>query len=219
VSPAINVEPIPSGERKIPVFINPQNPNQYLINIYSRLPIVSGNVLEDRSELQVDLNFKNPSQASTVALVVVICVIFVPFGLFGFLGSLVGMFEGEPTAFIIGLVPLGILALMIWGVVSMAKRNKNALSNGCYIPATAQKFWVTHSKNSTTYHLSARYIEPSTKKVHDFHTTGSSSMRSLVGTTVNTFINPDNTKEYYMDVKGALARLGFTTSRDIGKDI
>ena len=37
-------------------------------------------------------------------------------------------------------------------------------------------------------------------------------MKNLVGTKINTYINPDNTNEYYMDVKSALKNLGFTVS-------
>jgi len=117
-------------------------------------------------------------------------------------------------AYIMAIMCPIIAALAIFGMVEYAKRNKSIAEKGYYIPATAQRFWVTRSKNSTTYHQSARYIEPSTKEVHEFHTTGPRMMKELVGTKVNTFINPDNTREYFMDTQSALRKLGFTTSRE-----
>ena len=215
VSPSINVQPLPFEEKKIRVFVNPQNPNQYLINIYEHLPIAGDNVLHDRSELKVDTSKKNANDSTTVALVVLICIFAVPFGLFGMLAGCGGIVSGKIAFGLFALTVLPCVSILaIVGMLKFAKRNKNMLEQGYYVPATALRFWVTHSKNSTTYHLSARYVEPSTKIVHDFYTTGPSSMKTLVGAKVNVFINPENTREYYMDIKGAMQRLGFTVSKD-----
>ena len=110
------------------------------------------------------------------------------------------------------LIPPFMVALLVYAIYKTNKRQKDLVESGYYIPATALKFWVTENKNSKTYHLSARYIEPSTKIVHEFQTAGPETMRNLVDTKVNVYINPDNTKEYYMDVHDALKRLGFTAS-------
>lgn len=218
VSPSISVRPIPFEERKISVYVNPQNPHQYLIDIYSHLPLAGDTVLHDRSEMKVDTSKKNPNQSTTTLLLVMCLVFFVPFALLGFFAGIGGILSGD-TAF--GVVTMimcpTITALAIWGICAMAKKNKSVASNGYYIPATAQRFWVTKSKNGTYYHLSARYIEPSTKQVHEFQTTGPRAMKELVGTKVNTFINPDNTREYFMDTQTALKKLGFTTSREKGE--
>lgn len=218
VSPSIDVQPIPFEKRKIAVYINPQNPSQYLIDIYSHLPLAGDNVLHDRSEMQVDLNKKNPNDSTTAALAIIVCIFVIPFGLFGMLAGCGGMLTGDIGFGIVAMiVPPAISALAIYGIWAFNKRNKNIASNGYYVPAMATRFWVTRSKNSTTYHLAARYIEPSTKIVHDFQTSGPSSMKALVGSKVNVFINPDNTREYFIDVQSALKRLGFTTSRETGK--
>lgn len=218
VSPAFGVRPIPFEERKITVYLNPQNPQQYVVDIYSHLPLTGDNVLHDRSEMQVSLDRKTPNQTGTTALLVLCIVFFCPMAFFGMLVGIGSALSGEAASGIVMAIMCPIIAaLAIFGMVEHAKRNKNLTEKGYYIPATAQRFWVTRSKNSTTYHLSARYIEPSTKQVHEFHTTGPRTMKELVGTKVNTFINPDNTREYFMDTQSALKRLGFTTSRESGK--
>lgn len=219
VSPAFGVRPIPFEERKITVYLNPQNPQQYVVDIYSHLPLAGDNVLHDRSEMQVSLDHKNktPNQANTTALLVLCIVFFCPMAFFGMLVGIGSALSRESVSGVVMTIMYPIIAaLAIFGMVEYAKRNKNLKEKGYYIPATAQRFWVTRSKNSTTYHLSARYIEPSTKQVHEFHTTGPRAMKELVGTKVNTFINPDNTREYFMDTQSALKKLGFTTSREKG---
>ena len=80
VSPSISVEPIPSSERTVPVFIDPQNPNLYVVNIYSRLPIANNGVLEDRSELQVSTKKIDPNQSSRIAIIVIACIFLLPVG-------------------------------------------------------------------------------------------------------------------------------------------
>lgn len=212
VSPSISVEPIPSGERTVPVFIDPQNPNLYVVNIYSRLPIANNGVLEDRSELQVSTKKIDPNQSSRIAIIVIACIFLLPVGLSSAVIGLSMIIEGNPVAALTGTLPIAMAVFMVFLITKSVKKNENVAKMSCYVPATAQRFWVTHSKNSTTYHLSARYIEPSTKIVHDFQTSGPSSMKNLVGTKINTYINPDNTNEYYMDVKSALKNLGFTVS-------
>lgn len=218
VSPAFGVRPIPFEERKITVYLNPQNPQQYVVDIYSHLPLAGDNVLHDRSEMQVSLDRKTPNQTSTTALLVLCIAFFCPMAFFGMVVGIGSALSGETASGVVMAIMCPIIAaLAIFGMVEYAKRNKNLTEKGYYIPATAQRFWITRSKNSTTYHLSARYIEPSTKQVHEFHTTGPSAMRDLVGTKVDVFINPDNTKEFFIDTKTALKRLGFTTSRESGK--
>lgn len=215
VSPSIRVQPIPFSEKKITVYINPQNPNQYLIDFYSHLPLAGNNVLHDRSEMKIDPNKKNPTENSS-ALMIVICIVFLlPFGLISIFSGLSAMMYEKSAisvGMIITIVPLAVVSLAVYGIVKYIKRNKEIAARGCYVPATATRFWVTHSKNNTTYHLSARYIEPSTKIVHNFHTTGPSSMKALVDSKVNVYLNPDNTREYFVDIKEAQRRLGFTAS-------
>ena len=215
VSPSIRVQPIPFSEKKITVYINPQNPNQYLIDFYSHLPLAGNNVLHDRSEMKINPNKKSPTEGSYVLLVVICIVFFVPFGLISFLSGLGAILSKESAAgvgIIVMIVPLAVVSLAMYGILKYIKRSKEIAERGYYVPATATRFWVTHSKNNTTYHLSARYIEPSTKIVHDFHTTGPSSMKALVDSKVNVYLNPDNTREYFVDVKEAQQRLGFTAS-------
>lgn len=212
VSPSISVEPIPSSERTVPVFIDPQNPNLYVVNIYSRLPIANNGILEDRSELQVSTKKIDPNQSSRIAIIVIACIFLLPVGLSSAVIGLSMIIKGNPVAALTGTLPIAMAVFMVFLITKSIKKNENVAKMSCYVPATAQRFWVTRSKNSTTYHLSARYIEPSTKIVHDFQTSGPSSMKNLVGTKINTYINPDNTNEYYMDVKSALKNLGFTVS-------
>lgn len=212
VSPTINVEPIAASERTIPVFIDEHNPNLYVVDIYSRLPIANNGVLQDRSEMQIDKSKKMPNQNSAVVATIIVCIYVVPAAIFSLLFGLGQVIYGNPGGLLLAMFGPAIAVLAIWGVSKAFKKNKDIAQEGCYIPATAQRFWVTRSKNSTTYHLSARYIEPSTKIVHDFQTSGPSSMRNLVGAKVNTFINPDDTSQYYMDVQSALKTLGFTVA-------
>lgn len=212
VSPSISVEPISSSERTVPVFIDPQNPNLYVVNIYSRLPIANNGVLEDRSELQVSTKKIDPNQSSRIVIIVIACIFLLPVGLSSAVIGLSMIIEGNPVAALTGTLPIAMAVFMVFLITKSVKKNENVAKMSCYVPATAQRFWVTRSKNSTTYYLSARYIEPSTKIVHDFQTSGPSSMKNLVGTKINTYINPDNTNEYYMDVKSALKNLGFTVS-------
>lgn len=212
VSPSISVEPILSSERTVPVFIDPQNPNLYVVNIYSRLPIANNGILEDRSELQVSTKKIDPNQSSRIAIIVIACIFLLPVGLSSAVIGLSMIIKGNPVAALTGTLPIAMAVFMVFLITKSVKKNENVAKMSCYVPATAQRFWVTRSKNSTTYHLSARYIEPSTKIVHDFQTSGPSSMKNLVGTKINTYINPDNTNEYYMDIKSALKNLGFTVS-------
>lgn len=213
-SPVIGVQPMPFDEKKVEVFVNPDNPSQYLVNIYSHLPIASDNVLHDRSELKVAPNQQRPSNDGTMIALVIICLVFiVPFGAFGLIGGCGAIASGEIGFGLFAMTAMpAISVLAILGILSAEKKNRAVATNGYYIPATALRFWVTRSKNSTTYHLSARYIEPSTKIVHDFQTSGSPKMKVLVGSKVDVFINPENTREYYIDIPGSMKKLGFTTS-------
>ena len=215
-SPVIGVQPMSFDEKKVEVFVNPDNPSQYLINIYSHLPLAGDSVLHDRSEMKVAPNSKNPNEGSNLAVLVIVCAVFIiPFGLFGLLAGCGSIAAGQIGFGLFAMTAMpAISVLAVVGIFSAAKRNKNVATNGYYIPATATRYWVTRSKNSTTYHLSARYIEPSTKIVHDFHTTGSPKMKVLVGSKVDVFINPENTREYYIDIPGSMKKLGFTTSRE-----
>lgn len=213
-SPAIGVQPIPFEEKKVDVYVNPDNPSQYIIDIYSHLPLAGDSVLHDRSEMKVAPNSKNPQEGSTMAALVIVCILFiVPFGFFGLLAGCGSIAAGEIGFGLFAMTAMPAISILaIIGIASAMKKNKNVATNGYYIPATATRYWVTKSKNSTTYHLSARYIEPSTKIVHDFQTTGSPKMKILVGSQVDVFINPENTREYYIDIQGSMKKLGFTAS-------
>ena len=212
-SPAIRVQPIPSEDRKIPVYINPHNPNQFFIDIYSRLPIAGDNVLHDRSDLQIDTSKKNQNNNAAKVLLLIICLtVLIPLAILCVFWGVIWIGSGVPSLGAMMVIPLFMVGFIIYFICKTNKRTKSLLEKGYYIPATALKFWVTENKDSKTYHLSARYIEPSTKIVHEFQTSGPETMRNLVDAKVNVYINPDNTKEYYMDTHDALKRLGFTTS-------
>ena len=215
-SPAIGVQPIPFEKKKVDVYVNPDNPSQYIIDIYNHLPLAGDSVLHDRSEVKVAPNTKNPNQGSNMAALAIICVVFiVPFGLFGLLAGCGAIASGEIGFGLFAMTAMPVISILaIVGIFSAVKKNKDVAEKGYYIPATATRYWVTRSKNSTTYHLSARYIEPSTKIVHDFQTSGSPKMKVLVGSKVDVFINPENTREYYIDIPGSMKKLGFTTSRE-----
>ena len=219
VSPAFDVEPIPFEERKIDVFVNPQAPNQYFVNVFSHLPFVGENRLNDRSEMKCE----SPANATKLAAnnsaaVVIVAVIMIPMALFlivaGFFAAAAG------GGFVALLMILGMPALFIYAIAKVAESArtvKAVLAKGYYIEAKGERFWVTSSKNSKTYHLTSRYIEPGTKQMHEFHTTGPSSMRNLVGTRVRVYINPDDLTQFYCDTKTSLAELGFTTSKYTSK--
>lgn len=212
-SPAIRVQPIPSEDRKIPVYINPQDPNQFFVDIYSRLPLAGDNTLHDRSDLQINTNKKNLRNDPLRTILLIICfMILIPIIPMYLFWGIIWIGAGVPRLGVVMLIPPFMVALLVYAIYKTNKRQKDLVESGYYIPATALKFWVTKNKNSKTYHLSARYIEPSTKIVHEFQTAGPETMRNLVDTKVNVYINPDNTKEYYMDVHDALKRLGFTAS-------
>ena len=212
-SPAIRVQPIPSEDRKIPVYINPQNPNQFFVDIYSRLPLAGDNVLHDRSDLRIDTSKKNQNNNAAKVLLLIICMtVLIPLAILCVFWGVIWIGSGVPSLGVMMVIPLFMVGFIIYFICKTNKRTKSLLEKGYYIPATALKFWVTTNKDSKTYHLSARYIEPSTKIVHEFQTSGPETMRNLVDAKVNVYINPDNTKEYYMDTHDALKRLGFTTS-------
>ena len=212
-SPAIGVRPIPFDERKITVYINPENPSQYLVDFYSHLPLMGDDILRDRSEMKCEpLRRKGTGDA---AVVLIICAIM--FGSIALSIIFLGLaFIGGGHGILALFWGLGMPVFMCVLIAAFAKRvkdQKNVTERGFYVLATGTRFWVTKSKNSTTYHLASRYIEPSTKRMHEFRTTGPSSMRNLQGAKVRVYINPDNLAEYYVDVQTSLHELGFTTSR------
>ena len=217
-SPAFDVEPIPFEERKITVYINPEAPNHYFIDIFSHLPYVGENFLTDRSEMKCEPGRVYKGKDGEV-IVILMLLFIAPVALF-FMTLGIQLMASKHALigfFVMAIMPL-FAGLVIWKLLQAVHDKKRVLANGYYILAKGDRFWVTHSKNSTTNHLSVRYIEPSTKQVHSFRTTGPSSMRQLVGASVRVYIDPLDLSRYYCDIDTSLRELGFTTSQTRTKE-
>ncbi len=211
-SSTVKIKPLPFDERKVDVYINPDDPSQYVVDIYSHLPMTGGDVLHDRSELKRQPNSKPNNRLSRM---VIIALIVVAIGL-SFVFMMSGFFMFTINAPEVGIIfflciPLT-LAPIIFGLIKQTKTTKDVLSDGYYLIATGLRYWVTTSDDRKTYHLSVRYIEPKTRQYHDFRTTGPSSMKNLVDAKVRVYIDPDNLNKYYIDIKSSLEDIGFTAS-------
>jgi hypothetical protein len=228
VSPVIGVRPIPFEERKITVYIDPQNPSKYFVDFYNHIPLASqNNVLQDRSELKCE-----PQQVSgradnvIVIIVAVICSIIMSVDiLINSIIILVYILAAKTSGFNLGDIGINIVLLVavpalmvlaIRGTKRSVEARKNVMAQGYYIEAVGDRTWTTSDNDGdTTYHLAARYVEPKTKIMHEFTDSSSTSwIRKLVGEKIRVYINPENTKQYVMCSRDAEKNMGFTAGRD-----
>ena len=207
-------EPIIGEERTARVFIDPQNPNNYFVDIFSISPCQAGKVLMDRSELKIDDHPDIP-YLSTNIMFIVVAVFMIPFVLTG-LGLVVSSFARDNFFMLpFGVLWLAACAFMIYKASQSKGNTRNALAKGHYLEATGTRYWVTHSDDSTTHHFECRYVVPGTRDTYKFHTTSVDSRAEvLVGSKVRVYVDPDNMNVYYVAARKTLSNFGFTAKDD-----
>lgn len=228
VSPVIGVRPIPFEKKKIGVFVDSQNPDRYLVNFYEHIPLADkGGVLQDRSELKCEPHpqAQNVSDKGLmVAVTVICCMVAGGISLVNLVFLIVGIATMKTGGFNFGSIAVNLFVLImvptfafliIRGVKNSVSASKAVLAQGYYIEAVGDRTWTTSDDDGDrTYHLSARYIEPKTKIMHEFTDSSSSSWISrLVGAKIRVYVNPDNTEQYVMCSREAEKGMGFTASR------
>lgn len=229
VSPVIGVRPIPFEKKKIDVFVDSQNPDRYLVNFYEHIPLADkGGVLQDRSELKCEPHpqAQNVSDKGLmVAVTVICCMVAGGISLVNLVFLIVGIATMKTGGFNFGSIAVNLFVLImvptftfliIRGAKNSVSASKAVLAQGYYIEAVGDRAWTTSDDDGdTTYHLSARYIEPKTKIMHEFTDSSSSSWISkLVGAKIRVYVNPDNTEQYVMCSREAEKGMGFTASRE-----
>jgi len=201
---------IPTSSRKIGVFINPSDPKQYFVNIYEHIPLAGGQTLLDRSEMRVEPKARGDlSKTIQMSILAAVCaLILFPVILSTDTSSL-------NLAIMVGVILLTLIAF-VGAIYHDYNKNKKILHGGNYIEATVESYYTYRDRRGALHHgISARYIEPSTKRAHEFAASGSSVIKTLQGAKIKVYINPDNMSEYIMDIDGALQDLGFTSARDV----
>lgn len=213
-SKLLQEEPIIDKDRKTRVFIDPQNPNNYFVDIYSVLPRQAGPVLMDRSELKHETNVN--VTANNFAVIRIFLFIFLaPFFITGAGTAIGGLLTGHfITAIISALIIFG-FATIINKIGDGDSEKKAMLAQGYYLEATGTRYWVTTSDDSTTHHLSCRYIVPGTHDAYNFYTTAvDARAKILVGAKVRVYVNPDKMSVYLIDAKYSLSNFGFTAKQE-----
>lgn len=228
-SPIIGVRPIPFEEQKIDVYIDSQKPSRYLVDFYNHIPLANrGNVMQDRSGLKCEPHpqMQNVSDKGLmVAVTVICCMVAGGISLVNLVFLIVGIATMKTGGFNFGSIAVNLFVLImvptfafliIRSVKNSISARKAVLAQGYYIEAVGDKAWTTSDDDGDrTYHLSARYIEPKTKIMHEFTDSSSSSWISrLVGVKIRVYVNPDNTEQYVMCSREAEKEMGFTASRE-----
>lgn len=89
------------------------------------------------------------------------------------------------------------------------------LKNGDYLEADVYNSYDVSGDDSTTYYIKLHYIEPGTKRAHEFLAcSGHANIKKLVGTKVRVYVNPDDTHEFIVDYIRALEDMGFTVDEN-----
>ena len=213
-SKLLQEEPIIDKDRKTRVFIDPQNPNNYFVDIYSVLPRQAGPVLMDRSELKHETNVN--ITANNFAIVRIFLFIFLaPFFITGAGTAIGGLLTGHFITAIFSAFIIFVFATIINKIGNGDSEAKAMLAQGYYLEATGTRYWVTTSDDSTTHHLSCRYIVPGTHDAYNFYTTAvDARAKILVGAKVRVYVNPDKMSVYLIDAKYSLSNFGFTAKQE-----
>ncbi len=219
-SPTVKVRPMAFEKRKVSVFINPEDPTKYLVDIYSHLPGKGNNSLVDRSELKRQPKRTDKENLSLAIIILVgAAAVALAVMIIKYIITLFSQGNNEMGWMMILLLVI-VAFVFVYGVVSQFKSSKTVWGKGYYLPAKGIRFWMTTDSEEAIkqFHFMARYIEPSSKRAHEFETIGSSDMEKLVNARVKVFVNPDDLGEYFIDIKGSLEDMGFTAKRDYGEE-
>lgn len=213
-SKLLQEEPIIDKDRKTRVFIDSQNPNNYFVDIYSVLPRQAGPVLMDRSELKHETNV-NVAANNFAVIRIILFVFLAPFFTVGAVTAISGLFTGHFIAAITSAFMIFVFATIINKIGNGDSEAKAMLAQGYYLEATGTRYWVTTSDDSTTHHLSCRYIVPGTHDAYNFYTTAvDARAKILVGAKVRVYVNPDKMSVYLIDAKYSLSNFGFTAKQE-----
>ena len=153
-------------------------------------------------------------------VLLVASVFFLPF-----VGAVIGIRDNNPEM-MVGGIGVSIIELVIFFVIftkSRKNRRKNSKTSrptNYYLNAIVNRYWTTEYESRgkygkvrhTIYHISARYVEPSTNYVYDFFATGPSSLYKTEGGEVRVFVNPNNMNKYYIDYVAAIEKQGYEYS-------
>lgn len=227
-SPAIRAQILPFKENKIKVFIDKNNPQDYLVNIYEHIPRRGPKILSNREELK--FGEKTDEEHWRRIILSIACAILLIF-LWPFLIGLVVLLltpivevvlaiKNDDMISLSGFMLLLALEIAVVLFVRNSLKKSGVINNGSrgwrpsdyYLNVMIDKYWTTEyvvrgEKGKTTHkvhHISARYIEPKTNYMYEFYTTGPNMIARLVNKEVRVYVNPKNMEKYYIDYPTAL---------------
>lgn len=221
---------MPIEDRKIFVFIDPQNPKRYFVNIYDYLPIYASKALVNKSEMRREKRKDDEDGGDSmrdangriypIAIVVIgffiaTMILLIVDVIFVLIRSMISTMYIKD--FLVIFVFIFVIAFIIVVFASAKKdRQEDILAKGYYIYATIESVEESNDSDSSfRFGINARYLEPETNIVHEFYDcSNDSSARSLVGTKVKVYINPRDMTEYEMCIDEAIASMGFSSSNE-----
>lgn len=221
---------MPIEDRKIFVFIDPQNPKRYFVNIYDYLPIYASKALVNKSEMRREKRKDDeddddsmrdanghiyPIVIVVIGLIIAVMILFIIDVVFVLFQSMTSMMIIK--GFLVIFVFIFTIAFIIVAFASAKKdRQEDILAKGYYIYATIESVEESNDSDSSfKFSINARYLEPETNIVHEFYDcSNDSSARALVGTKVKVYINPRDMTEYEMCIDEAIASMGFSSSSE-----
>ena len=221
---------MPIEDRKIFVFIDPQNPKRYFVNIYDYLPIYASKALVNKSEMRREKRKDDEDGGDSmrdangriypIAIVVIgffiaTMILLIVDVIFVLIRSMISTMHIKD--FLVIFVFIFVIAFIIVVFASAKKdRQEDILAKGYYIYATIESVEESNDSDSSfRFGINARYLEPETNIVHEFYDcSNDSSARSLVGTKVKVYINPRDMTEYEMCIDEAIASMGFSSSNE-----
>ncbi len=222
-SSTVKVRPLPIKERKVAVYIDPNDPLKYIVDVYSHLPEKGKNKLIDRSELKRQPRMTDKQKVELVIMIVVGVIGVLLAGMvIKYSLSLFSQGKKEKEMgmmLLIFLVPMIVFAL-VYGIVKRFKDMRTVWGDGYYLYARGVRFWakeIYDDGSRKEFHLLTRYTEPKNKRAHEFEVVGPAKMQNLVDAKVKVYVNPENLNEYFVDINGTLEELGFVAKEDYGE--
>lgn len=231
-SPAIRTQFLSMSGREIHVFVDKNNPQKYLINIYELIPRKGPKVLSDGTQLKSEAPDEEEHWAKIVLgiLGTVFFLLFWPLVLV-FIIMMLSPFVGAVKAFRDGDIIVGVGSTVMSGLeilaailvyrkfkkVGMIRRGTKLMRpTNLYLEVMVNKHWTTEYKvkgekghiTHKVHHISARYIQPETNYVYDFCATGPEIISRVVGKEVRVYVDPKNMSKYYIDFPSALRNMG-----------
>jgi len=227
-SPAIRAQVLPFDEHKILVFIDKNNPQNYLVDIYSHIPRKGPKVLSNRDDLKLgEESDEEHWRRIVLSIFAAIMIIFfwpLMLGLLVFVlaplaEAIIALVNNDMSSFG-GFGMFLILEIAVVLFVRYKLKQSGAIKRGSrawrpsdfYLGVIVDKYWTTEyvvrgedgKKTHKVHHISATYIDPQTKYMYIFTVTGPRAISNLQGKEVRVYVNPNNMYKYYVDYPTAL---------------